>query len=753
MADKFYIGPYDQGSGQVNNLKPFYIVDQAFERLENVYAWRGRIKKRPGSRLIGNTMQSSRLRVAVGTYGSPDAAVPAAAGAVGQMFSIAGNAGQEDVLFTVKALGTPFDFDAQDAIAYGSATAATFNTTNGTFTFTTVLDASAMEVPAGSTIYWYPALPVMGLVGQEVSSVNSEPTVAFDTKYSYSYNTTTNGWERITTGGAAALWEGSNSQYFQQSNWYVGTDTALFVTNGNALETSNMRYLVGTTWTAFKPEYTTVGGTTYILSAKFLVLFKNRLIALAPTIGASAPGTFFGNRVAIPQPGNPAAASAYDTTIPGKGTSIDAATNEQIIGYSFVKDRLIVSFERSTFELAYTGNEFYPFTWNKLNTELGAESPNSLVTFDKFSIGIGNVGIHACNGSNVERIDEAIPNFVFSIHNANDGVKRVYGIRDFQNETVYWSYPSDRGSDSSEQPFCNKVLLYNYNNGTWAFLDDSIMCFGYFQVAPENGITWDSETVTWDDDLVWGGGSTVGLTKEVIAGNQQGYTFIFDYQMNRNAPALSIADIAYGGGIVTVTAIDHNFSVDQWIMFDGITVANLNYLNKKNYQITSITDKDTFVIALAPIFLSGVYEGGGTIERIENHLIQTKQFNLYAQQAKNAAIDQIDILMDKTAKGQTTLSFATSTSPVFNNNVGNDPITIETFPYPTYYPYETEAAQVWRTAYIDASGSYIQLKFTMTDIQMGLTEVGDEGDVSGPTLDDFELHSIVLTSNPSGRMQ
>ena len=80
MADKFYIGPYDQGSGQVNNLKPFYIVDQAFERLENVYAWRGRIKKRPGSRLIGNTMQSSRLRVAVGTYGSPDAAVPAAAG-------------------------------------------------------------------------------------------------------------------------------------------------------------------------------------------------------------------------------------------------------------------------------------------------------------------------------------------------------------------------------------------------------------------------------------------------------------------------------------------------------------------------------------------------------------------------------------------------------------------------------------------------------------------------------------------------
>ena len=56
--------------------------------------------------------------------------------------------------------------------------------------------------------------------------------------------------------------------------------------------------------------------------------------------------------------------------LPGFGNAIDAATQEAIVSAEFLKDRLIVYFERSTWELVYTGNQIYPFTWQKINTEL-----------------------------------------------------------------------------------------------------------------------------------------------------------------------------------------------------------------------------------------------------------------------------------------------------------------------------------------------------------------------------------------------
>lgn len=742
MAEKFYIGPYDQGSGQINNVKPFYLADQAYERLENAYVWRGRVKKRPGSRLIGNGMSTSRLRVNVGTLGAGTASgtVPAAAGQVGQMFSIGTN------LFTVNVLGSPVDM-----LIDGTASTARFDTATGVFVFTGV------AAPNSTVVYWYPGFPVMGLIQQEVSGiVNTQPTIAFDTTYSYSYNTTTNGWERITGGGAASVWLGDDTNYFQASNWFVGTDTALFVTNNNAGETQFMRYLVGSTWSSFKPVYDSNAGT-FILTAKFLVLFKNRLLALAPTIGSSAPGVFMGNLVAIPASGDPASGNPYDIFTPGRGTSLAAATNEQIISYAFIKDRLIVFFERSTFELVYVGNEYYPFTWQKINTELGVESPNSVVEFDKFAIGVGNVGVHACNGANVERIDENIPDFVFSIHNAQNGVTRVYGVRDFQSEMVYWAYPSDTANTTDNtfpiQPYCDSLLLYNYNNGTWAFAKDTIMVFGYFQVAPNNGISWDSDVVTWDDDVVWGGASTIGQSREVLAGNQQGYTFIFDYEMAHNAQAMSITDLNYTSTMAMLTVINHNLRGGDWIFIDGITPAGLSSLNKKNYQVFMVADANTFTINIPAGVYTGTYSGGGQIGRVNNILIKTKQFNPYAQKGINTAFNQVDLLLDKTSTGSTTLQFATSTSTQFNDNVGNEPIIVNTYPYVDFYPYEAQADQVWRSIYPNCSGSYIQLQFQMSDDQMAFLVTDQYGNVSGPTREDFELHAIVLTVNPSGRLQ
>ena len=83
---------------------------------------------------------------------------------------------------------------------------------------------------------------------------------------------------------------------------------------------------------------------------------------------------------------------------------------------------------------------------------------------------------------NVQRIDEKIPYEIFNVNNANNGVERVAGIRDYYNELVYWSYNSIDVDTGSNDKYPNKVLVYNYKENTWAFNDDSITAFGNYQL-------------------------------------------------------------------------------------------------------------------------------------------------------------------------------------------------------------------------------------------------------------------------------
>jgi hypothetical protein len=143
--DRFLIAPMK--SGLRTDLKPWMIPDDAFAQLDNVYLFRGRIKKRFGSRLTGYGWTSdetaplySRLRIAVrdggGALKTTDGA-GAAAGfalgiasatfgfAVGQAFSIG------DEIFTVTTAGA-----VQPMLATGASVVHTFSTTDGAYNFT-----------------------------------------------------------------------------------------------------------------------------------------------------------------------------------------------------------------------------------------------------------------------------------------------------------------------------------------------------------------------------------------------------------------------------------------------------------------------------------------------------------------------------------------------------------------------------------------------------------------------------------------
>lgn len=731
-TDRFFIAPYDQKSGLQTNVKPWLIPDEAFSDLSNAYVFRGRVRKRFGSRLLDNNPLASRLRVNIGTTdgsGNISGSIPLNASsepiitpAIGQLFSVGAQ------LFTVYQDGT--------MLISGTATIATFDFTSGAV----VINGADIN----TALYYYPSLPVMGLLTYEQAAINDETTIAFDTRFAYQYN---DGWDRLSgeaTAGAAS-WTGDDSQFFWGTTWtgVNAADRVFFVTNNNEAEPLFLRYFFNNQWTSFNPL---VNATERLFGCRLILPFKNRLLAFGTLEGTDlGSAILYANRVRACQVGSPLETDAWQTNISGKGFGLDASTTEAIITAEFIKDRLIVYFERSTYELVYTGNQVYPYTWQLINTELGAESTFSVVPFDKVALGIGNVAIVACNGANVERIDTSIPQFVFDIHNTESGIERVYGIRDYFVEMVYWTVPDTLSSDTF--PYPNQVLVYNYRNGTWALNDDSITAFGYFQ--PITGITWGSETVTWGDEIAWGSGDAQSRFQAVIGGNQEGFTFLCDANATTNASAIQITNLVISGTIATVTAINHNFRAEDYIYLEGITGSgSLSLLlNDTIVQVlgTAITANSFTFLAIA----SGTYTGGGLISRVSQISITTKEYNFYGDQGRNAYIPKVDFMVDSTPSGQIQANFFVSTSsvPLLQDSAASGVLlgtgTLDYFPYTTSASpviFEANASRLWHPVYFQADGEVVQFQLIMNDTQMR--------DINIRSCD-FALHAMCIYAQPT----
>lgn len=732
MADRFFIGPYQ--SGLVRNARPFMIPDDAFSTLQNAYVWRDRVRKRFGSRpmnggVAANVQQLyTRFRIKLGTTNGSgnlsgnvplDAGTPIATPAIGQIFSI----GTE--IFTVSSLGTPTVL-----LDTGTATTKTFNTTTGAYVF--------QGAAANTDVYYYPALPVMGLLPREVAATNDEPLVGFDTRFAYEFNGT--GWER----SGSVFWTGSDAQFFWGANYRgaLPSELLFFVTNYN--QNDSMYYYDGTTWTAFAPVYNSSTGDT-VLTCRIIIPFKNRLVMFNTIEEIGGGVATYRNRARFSQDGNPIQTQAWyePPTNFGRGDHIDAPTSEAIITAQILRDRLIVYFERSTWELVYTGNQVVPFVWQTINIELGAESTFSMVPFDSAITGVGDVGFHRCNGAQVARFDEKIPDEVFRIHNANDGPERVYGVRDYNLEVAYWAFPNELSVGTTKYP--SRVFVYNYRNNTWAINDDSITCFGQYQ--PDDSLAWNTTDLTWEQaSFSWNSGLNQSKSRNVIAGNQQGFTFIIDDGVTTNAYALSLAQITEAGGIATLIVPNHNLNSGDYIMISNMTSVNdptgsITVYNNEIFQVFVFTADQIGIEVRNPFAAGALYSGGGTIRRISVIQIDTKQYNFYLNDGVGFSVDKIDILVQKAYRGEVTIQvLPTASNLVVNSNV------LSTDAYSAVYaPLESWQEQLWHPIYPNTYGSFLQFRITFNDEQ-----------VLDPTIvdADFAIYAMVITtSQTSSRLQ
>ena len=807
--DRFLIAPIN--TGLQTDLKPWLIAEDSFTTLTNAYVFRGRVRKRFGSIYMAQKPLSSRLGVVVAIIvgGAATATVPGVINPLqfGQAFSI----GSE--IFTVQALGNPVNmldtgttathtFDTTSGIFTFIGSPAVDTTpviyypalpvmglanyefgpinnqpsfawdTQFAYKFVTSqwLRSTIGVTPTwhGNDLNFFWASNWSGVTADQVvmfvtnfqTTVGISPALTDDPIWAYSEQFSTPGWQPYSYSPDAVI-------NFENQQPYTVTQTRKTAVDGDTI-------------------------ASFVETARIVLPFKDRLILLntiESTITNATPydptshatkiasgvtpakynsGTTtnaqYVNRCRYSINGSPFANNAWlqpkftykptttsaDVFVSSGAGYIDAPTEEAIVSAEFIKDRLIVYFERSTWELAYTGNQILPFVWQKINTELGAEGTFSVVPFDKVVLGIGNVGVHACSGANVERIDNKIPDEIFAIKNKNEGVKRVAGVRDYYTELVYWTFPSNEENQSEKFP--NQILVYNYKTGSWALNNDCITTWGYFEQQTDQ--TWQVIQDTWDNaDYTWNSGVVQAQFRQIIAGNQEGWVYIIAPDVSRNAGVMQITQITFAAGppiLIRLTIIDHTLNSGDYIYIEN--APSVPNLTGKIFQVTFITTNIVQLVVDNTGVTSpgGTYAGGGTAARVSNIQIQSKQLNPYVSKGRNVYLAKVDFCVERTSFGEITVFYSASSSEIDMVEAATDSDCIlgnsilETEPYATV-PFEKTQVRLWHVVYFQTEGEFIQFLLQFSDDQIRTPVIA---------LSDFQLEGMIWHTMPtSSRLQ
>jgi len=511
-----------------------------------------------------------------------------------------------------------------------------------------------------------------------------------------------------------------------------------------------IKYYNGSTWSIFNP--TTFSGIVpnIILGALLIVPYKDRLVLLNTTEGNATTSQNFQNRARWSQNGSPIdlVNGWLDDTV-GRGGFVDAPTLEAIVSCGFVKDTLIVYFERSTWQLVYTSNEVLPFIWQRIDSELGAESTFSNVQFDNGLLAFGNVGIHSTNGVNCERIDAIIPDEVFTINNNNNGPQRVSSQRDFLNELAYFTYPDPTSippSTSSAFKFPNKVLVYNYRNNTWSFFRENFTCYGPYQLVTP-GFTWanmvsGTSWAPWSSwSAPWNSGFQLTGVPTICAGTQQGYVVELNPDNVTNSETLSIKGITGS----TINSPNHNLEQGEYIYVIGCIGSTT--FNNQILKIISVTDANNFVVDQTA---SGTYLGGGSIRLLSNINIFTKEFAPFWANGRRVRLRKGEFLFSKSSEGEVTCNVFVDTSENYSTteydpNLGiNNAVLgtnhISTAPEPNI-PAQLQQQEIWQHMYFYTSGDTFQVQITLDDSQMRNLDIVDS---------DIVLHGMIFYFEEAG---
>lgn len=247
MGEKIIVGPINKGLK--NDRLPFIIDNDSFPTLLNAYQWRGRIKRKRGTRLLGRLQRffdsflasynPTLSTITLGNDGSGNGTGNLLTG----FTTLETNASlvPGSLVIVDTTAGNTYTDPAKDGILVGvPAGSGTVNYSTGDI----IITGAAGNIITATFMY-YPDLPVMGLRDFISNSVQFPATIGFDTKYSYSIQNTfpygiydVSFYKNPPTGSYVGYiektdptpvrWNGQNYQQF----WTVNYENSMWATNG-----------------------------------------------------------------------------------------------------------------------------------------------------------------------------------------------------------------------------------------------------------------------------------------------------------------------------------------------------------------------------------------------------------------------------------------------------------------------------------------------------------------------------------------
>jgi hypothetical protein len=527
----------------------------------------------------------------------------------------------------------------------------------------------------------------------------------------------------------------------------------------------------------------------YLVGAKMIVPFKDRLLFIGPVVQTSSAGSqeYLQDTVIYSQNGTPyytasftgdptltttffnpilvpddqtASPIAYYEDLTGFGGFQTAGVDQPINTASSNEDVLILGFDKLQTRFVYSGNDITPFNFFIINSELGSGSTFSAINMDEGVITRGTRGWIITSQVETKRVDLSIPDEVFRISLKNNGSERFTAQRDFINEWAYFTFPSNL----IDYKFPNMTLQYNYRDNSWARFFECYTTYGQFK--PSTGYTWatiGTKFPTWGDwDEPWNSGSSTLLQPKVIAGNQQGF-ILFREEGTGEGNSLYIQNIVGA----TVTSPNHCLNNGDYIIISGALGTVSTAVNGK---IFSVANASTNSFDLNPPPTSGTYIGGGVIKRMYVPFFQTKQFPVAWGMSRKVRLGVQQYLFSATDLGQVTLLIFLSQNAASpyndstidlnsgliystllytcteSSNLGLTPPNTNLQMFSVINSAGTNASspqsQIWHRMNTSLIGDTVQIGITLNDTQMRDTDFKSQ-------FEEIELHGFIIDVTPS----
>jgi len=340
---------------------------------------------------------------------------------------------------------------------------------------------------------------------------------------------------------------GTTANFFNATNWHdpiqvVGGSGSLYLTNN----IDRITLFDGTKLSRPPFPITNANNITFtndILFCLDIDVYKNSLIVQRPfLVGATNVSGQSFRWSAINNPTN------LVEDVSGNGGEASAPTQDFIASSEFLRDVLVVLFYNSTWLFRFTNNSFTPFRWDKVNNTKSTNAPYGTLPYDERVTAMGQKGLIACDGVNVQRYDLPIIDLFAQINQKY--FAQCFGIR---FDTTNQSWMTFVNSKNPAQTTSDQILVYNFLENSWAVYLLPMSCFGTFQ--NQENITWASFAVgqayesTWEDaDMTWDYYNFLTIAPLLLGGGFDGIVYtmnqgVQDDDYNSQDSVSSLVDI------------------------------------------------------------------------------------------------------------------------------------------------------------------------------------------------------------------